>query len=257
MTQTKRQFSAYEINHLHKYGCSIELLEQHPDTPVEYLSGHAEFLGRDILVNKQVLIPRVETELLVEEAHRYIEKIYNPQKPLTVADIGTGSGAVGLSLWLELQPRWPDIKIILSDISLKALSVAKKNKDRLIPLPYHHNIQLIHSDLLLDYPDSKKIEVVIANLPYIPDERIPDLPSSVKNFEPHLALKGGQGKGLSLINQLVGQAEKLVFRPQALFLEIDEFVEKKDLPQSNKYALKVVKDQFQKNRFAVYTQLEG
>lgn len=252
MTKTNRHLSAYESNHLLKYGFKIDQPEQYGTQPVEYVTGFAEFMDRDFRVNKHTLIPRVETELLVDKVEFYCKKNFNSKKTLTLADIGTGSGCIGISLWLSLHTHFPQLLIYLSDINPGALKIADQNKEAHIPQLFHPKIHLLESDLLLDFPDSASIDIIVANLPYIPTNRLPELDKTVLEHEPPLALAGGSNKGLNLIYELILQAEKLVSRPRVIFLEIDEYVEQKDLPKTKHYQATIHKDQFDKNRFAIY-----
>lgn len=245
----QRNWSVYELNQLLKYGIKPDSLRAQDHRPVEYITGHVEFAGRDFLINQDVLIPRIESEDLIELMTELIKPIPAPR----VADVGTGSGCLGISLGLKLydSPQQPK-ELIFSDVSSPALAVAEKNIKRLLPKTYQDKSTLIRSDLLQHYPD-KPIDVIVANLPYIPEQRLPDLTTSVKNYEPKLALNGRDSKGLALINELISQAEKMVYRPQLIVCEIDEFVKLSDFRPTQIYQIRLAKDQFDKVRFSVFT----
>jgi release factor glutamine methyltransferase len=211
-----RQFTPVEINHLTKFGFDPELLSisVEESIPVEYISGKAEFRGRNFEVNRDVLIPRIETEDLVDIG---LTSIIN-QESISFADIGCGSGAIGLSFALELKERDIKFRGVLSDISLKALEIAKKNIKSLFGET--KNIEVIESDLFSNFKD-EKFNIIFANLPYIPTSNINDLQDSVKNYEPHLALDGGED-GLNLIRKLLNSAKKFLTNDGVLLLEVDD-----------------------------------
>jgi len=141
--------------------------------PIQYLIGKTNFFGFDFIVNENVLIPRFETEELVENTINYIKKYFNDN--IKVIDLGTGSGCIGITLKKKL----PEINITCVDISDKALNVAKENAKNL-----ETNIEFVKSDMLENIKD--KYSVIISNPPYIAiDEEIEEV---VKNNEPHLAL---------------------------------------------------------------------
>jgi len=169
--------------------------------PSAYIVGHREFYGRDFAVNRHTLIPRPESELLVERA---IEMARH--RPATIADIGTGGGAIAVSLALEL----PQAKIYATDISPQALEVAKANCERYGV----NNIRLLPGDLLAPLPEP--IDLIIANLPYVRREEIaPD------SFEPSIALDGGV-EGTEVIARLCRQAEAKLKNDGTMLLEIGQ-----------------------------------
>ena len=148
--------------------------------PVQYIVGTTEFYGLELFVNENVLIPRFETEELVENTLKIIDEKFNPN--VKVLDLCCGSGAIGLAIKNKL----PNAEVSMSDISIKALEVANKNKENL-----NLNVEVIESDLFNNI--NKKYDVIISNPPYIAiNEEIDQL---VKDNEPHLALYGGE-KGL-------------------------------------------------------------
>ena len=158
--------------------------------PLAYITGHREFFGLDFKVNRNVLIPRPETEILVEKA---IE-LANTHRIDTIADIGTGCGVVAISLAVRL---W-NVKIYATDISSAALEVAAANckKHRV-----SERIKLMNGDMLEPVPGT--VDMIVANLPYV---RTQDLPGSDSaSYEPSDALNGGPD-GLDKIKQLIMQA---------------------------------------------------
>lgn len=153
--------------------------------PAQYITGRAPFWGRWFTVSPAVLIPQFDTELL-------IEWLLEDEVVGTVADIGTGSGAIGVTLKLER----PDLGVTLVDISPDALAVATKNAHDL-----GADVTIRESDLLQNIG---KVDVIVANLPYIDPDEKPVMDQSVIDFEPHLALFADE-HGLALFRQLFAQ----------------------------------------------------
>jgi release factor glutamine methyltransferase len=171
--------------------------------PAAYITAHSEFYGLDFYVDPRVLIPRPESELLVE---RTISLAKN--HPLsTIAEVGTGSGAIAISLALEL----PGAKIYATDISAPALEVARVNCQR-------HGVMdrvcLLHGDMLDPLPEA--VDLIIANLPYVRNSELSGL-----RFEPRLALDGGSD-GMGKIRRLCRQAGGKLRPGGCLLLEIGE-----------------------------------
>lgn len=248
-----RQLSPYELTHLRRFGKSKVSIADYGQMPVEYITGKVEFDNHVFEINRQVLIPRIESEKLVELAVNQVPKIDRQQ--LKVADIGCGCGAVGLSLWHRLTTANHEVELYLSDVSTAALRTTRGNAAQL--MGSSSAAHLLQSDLLQTYPTDIKIDVMVANLPYIPSPRIQALASSVKDYEPHLALDGGQD-GLQLIRPLVSQASKHLANDGVLILEIDSSHDEQFLTQQldlECWQLELVRDQFHKNRFAVLKPL--
>lgn len=174
--------------------------------PTAYITGHREFYGLDFKVNPNVLIPRPETELLVEKAISLCRQ-YNYTK---VADIGTGCGAIAVSMAVNL----PSVSIFATDISAEALDVAGKNATK-------HNVEdritFLKGDLLEPLPEP--VDLIVANLPYVRQRDIPD--KGLLSYEPATALNGGE-EGLDKIGRLCGQAGSKLNGNGSLLLEIGE-----------------------------------
>lgn len=146
--------------------------------PIQYLIGFQPFFGHDFICNEQVLIPRFETEELVENILFYYDKYFDNEK-INVCDIGTGSGCVGISLALEEH----NMNLSITDISHDALEVAKQNAQNL-----GANVKILQGDMVKPLIGNK-FDIIVSNPPYIPDEEfVEDL--VVKN-EPNVALFGG------------------------------------------------------------------
>jgi release factor glutamine methyltransferase len=174
--------------------------------PLPYLLGHWEFFGLDFCVSPAVLIPRPETELLVENALGWLKAHPTNRRAI---DVGTGSGCIAISLAKALT----DINLIATDISLEALQIARLNKNRLLANP---RLQLIQADLLKSL--TGPFNLMIGNLPYIPTKKLAGL--QVNLHEPRLALDGGQD-GLKLIKKLLQQSKDRLATPGCILLEIE------------------------------------
>lgn len=176
--------------------------------PLAYLVQRREFFGLDLYVDRRVLIPRPETELLVERAITMVRK--RGGEP-TIVDVGTGSGAIALALARHL----PGARIVAVDRSSSALEVARLNAMR---LGLGTAVQFVQGDLLswLRQP----VDVIVANLPYIPADRLSTLPADVRDFEPPIALNGGV-HGLELMQKLIGQSADRLADEGVLLLECD------------------------------------
>lgn len=184
--------------------------------PLAYIFSEKEFYGRDFFVNQNVLVPRPETETLVEITKRISEQIYAEKagEKVKILDVGTGSGIIPVTLAAELGEK---VAVCASDISLKALSVANLNAKRILG----HEIPLFISDLLAKIPSEilQEIEIITANLPYVNREWINFAEANELHHEPQIALYAEDG-GIELIKKLIQQTEicpKLKF----LVLEAD------------------------------------
>jgi len=172
--------------------------------PIAYIIGHREFYGLDFYVNPSVLIPRPESELLVEKAISLAQN-----HPLSaIAEIGTGCGAIAISLALNL----PRAKIYATDISAAALEVARFNCEQHGVLD---RVYLLEGDMLDPLPEP--VDLVVANLPYVKELELPQ----VNSFEPQLALNGGSD-GLEKIRRLCRKVSDKLRPEGCLLLEIGQ-----------------------------------
>jgi release factor glutamine methyltransferase len=167
--------------------------------PFAYVLGTQYFYGRDFNVDARVLIPRPETEELVANMLADIDERYSDRKSLILADIGTGSGCLAISLKLEE----PKLTVYAVDISSQAIDLAKENADKL-----GADVTFIVGDLLEPLKDRNiKVDILVCNPPYIPQDEL--LETSVKGFEPHVALFGGED-GLLFYKRVFEDAASLV-----------------------------------------------
>lgn len=188
----------------------LQDVEEHVKTgiPVQHLIGKEEFYSREFFVNKDVLIPRPETEELVLTV---LERVKSKARPLKLIDIGTGSGIIAITCKLED----PTLTVTAADISSAALSVAKKNAEKL-----EAEISFVQSDFLTEWLGSgETFDLIISNPPYIPWQDEATLSDTVKNFDPHLALFADDN-GLYAYQQIIKQAKKVLSTCGLLAFEI-------------------------------------
>jgi len=211
-----RDFSPYELAQLHRHHIDPAIIAPCDERPVEYITGVVPFLKRELAVTPDTLIHRVETE----ELARRIIAHYSEKKPtkLALADVGTGCGAIGLSIAWELAQGGTMVTAWLSDVSEAAVRVAEKNAQ--IETTANAKLHFLVSDLLTSFPPDQNFDLMIANLPYIPSERIAFLDSSVVDYEPHLALDGGP-EGLTLVHRFLEQAIPRLNPEGEIWLEVD------------------------------------
>ena len=188
--------------------------------PLPYVLGHWEFYGLDFIVNSAVLIPRPETETIVEQAlifaHSGTTKelgttTTNGAHQLRIIDVGTGSGCIAIALAKHL----PQASITATDISTLALVVTSQNIDK-------HNVQnqvsLVECDLATT--NLGKFDLIVSNPPYIPDVEVPSLQQEVSQYEPLIALAGGSD-GLSIIRRLLKRVTNLLSPNGAIMIEFN------------------------------------
>lgn len=176
--------------------------------PVAYLVGHREFYGLEIAVDPRVLIPRPETELMVDAVLDHIDSRANQQ--VRMVDVGTGSGAVAVAVAANC----PSVHIYAVDLSPAALEVAKENVKQ---HDARRQITLLQGDLLEPLPEA--VDIIAANLPYITSDEYLNLMADVRDYEPRLALEAGP-EGLDLIERLLDQAPGHLYPGGVIFLEI-------------------------------------
>jgi release factor glutamine methyltransferase len=177
--------------------------------PLQYITGHQEFWGLDLLVSPAVLIPRPETEHVVETALELLREIGSPR----IVDVGTGSGCIALALASEL----PQARIEAVDISEEALNIAKENA---VQLKLADRVAFWRSDLLERYlPDDPSFDMVISNPPYVGEVEADKLQIEVREHEPHCALFGGI-EGLDIYRRLIPEAGQVLKPGGWLVVEI-------------------------------------
>jgi release factor glutamine methyltransferase len=188
--------------------------------PTQYITGKQEFWGLEFEVTPAVLIPRPETEHVVEVALERLGprgiKINMatgaPSPPLIVADVGTGSGCLAIALANEL----PHAKVVATDISAAALEVAQRNASR---LGFSDRVTFLQTNLLTSIHEERSFDVVVSNPPYVGRNEASQLPREVREHEPDSALFGGQ-TGIEIYAQLVEQSAARLNRRGLLVLEL-------------------------------------
>jgi release factor glutamine methyltransferase len=180
-----------------------------------YVLGHWEFFGLDFDITPDVLIPRPETELLVERAIAWLQESPARSARRSVADVGTGSGAISVSIAVNM----PDVNILATDVSEKALDIAKRNATK---FDVKDRVEFVRCDLLPSKPaflrGEQHLDLICANLPYIPTDTLHGLP--VYGREPALALDGGED-GLEFIRRLLQIGPEWLTPNGRMLLEIE------------------------------------
>ncbi|MBC8206644.1 MAG: peptide chain release factor N(5)-glutamine methyltransferase [Kiritimatiellales bacterium] len=176
--------------------------------PIQYIIGRVDFRGLEIACDSRALIPRPETELLVEEV---LSTFDTSHSPLAIVDVCTGTGCIGLALAHEL----PNAQVTAIDISPEALALAQENADR---LDLSEKFQCLENNLL-EGIEENSFDVVVSNPPYIFSKVWKNLEPCVRDHEPQLALDGGE-RGMDLIVPLAEQAARVLKPGGGLFLEI-------------------------------------
>jgi release factor glutamine methyltransferase len=178
--------------------------------PLQYIIGTWDFMGLSLITDKRALIPRPETELLVEEVFNFVKQRH--EFPIRILDVCTGSGCIALALACLLGD---SVEVTAADISPEALSLAEENAKKLGVPP--ERVSFLQSDLLEEIQG--EFDIIISNPPYILDGDIQDLCPTVRDYEPHLALNGG-ADGLDFYRRLIPQSKNALRKGGALFLEI-------------------------------------
>ena len=202
-------------------------LEQ--EIPIQYIIGKTEFFGLPFNINKEVLIPRPETEELVEQVIKEVSliKTYKTasneatkEKQITILDIGTGSGCIAISLKKQLLSS----KISAIDVSDKALRVAKKNAAL-----NNVDINFIHLDILKTNDLDQLYDVIVSNPPYVRELEKKEMKNNVLNNEPHLALFVDNKNPLLFYNKIAELAKKFLTKNGQLHLEINQYLGKETI----------------------------
>ena len=210
--------------------------ERKKGRPLAYIIGTSEFFGREFETHEGVLIPRPETELLVEE----VIKIAKKKPEVRILDIGTGSGVIAITLALET-----DAKVTAVDISDEAIRHAKLNSEKL-----GADINIQKSDLFENV--NGRFDIIVSNPPYIKTKVIDTLDKCVKDFEPMLALDGGDD-GLNIYRKIVESAPKFLSEEGYIAFEIgyDQADDLKGLLEKDFENIKIIKDYSKNDRVVI------
>ena len=208
--------------------------------PYQQILGHTEFYGKKFFVDENVLIPRPETEELVELAKIEIQNLKSKIQNLKLLDIGTGSGIIPITL----KKHFPNAEISAIDISEKALEIAQKNAD------FHKKeINFIQADFL-NTELTEKYDIIISNPPYIGIEENIEIEDSVKGFEPNIALFSPTSDALIFYKKIAKDGEKYLNENGMIFLEINQKLGKETLELFSNYSeSRLIKDLSGNDRF--------
>ncbi len=183
--------------------------------PLQYIIGHQEFWSLDFLVNQKVLIPRPETEVLVEQAIKYCRSnTQSPSDQLDVLDLCTGCGAIAISIAKEV----PYTRVWATDISEEAISIAKTNAQRHGVM---ERIEFLVGHLFEPVREKGlQFHLIVTNPPYVAEEEYESLPPEIRDYEPRAALDGGAG-GMVLIEEIINTAPDFLTSRGVLMIEMD------------------------------------
>jgi release factor glutamine methyltransferase len=198
-----------ELSSEEQYRYDQVIRERARGCPTQYITGHQEFWGLDLLVSPAVLIPRPETEHVVETVLELVKQFDpEPQRKLRLVDVGTGTGCIALALASEL----PQADVHASDISEEALEMARINAAR---LRLDQRVHFRKSDLLAAFPRDT-FDFVVSNPPYVGDSEADKVQKQVRDFEPRIAVFSGK-EGLDIYRRLIPQARE-VLKPGGWFV---------------------------------------
>jgi len=189
--------------------------ERRQGKPSQYITGHQEFWGLDLIVSPAVLIPRPETEHVVETVLELVGE--HRRRPMKIADVGTGSGCIALALASEL----PGAEILALDISPQTLEIARANAAR---LNFAGRVTFQQSDLLSSAPQDAHYDFVVCNPPYVSEDEPEKVQRQVREFEPGVAVFAGKS-GLEVYQRLIPQAKKVLKPGGWLVMEIGYSIE--------------------------------
>ena len=208
--------------------------------PIQYLLGSTEFYGISFFVEEGVLIPRPETEILVDAVISYIKE--SSQNTWSLMDIGTGSGNIPVSISNSFKDSEKDIHILATDISEIALQLAKKNIDVLSI----ENISLLHSDIFDKITGT--FDCIISNPPYISEKEFKELPKEIKDHEPREALFAKED-GLEFYDKILQNAGKYLKKDGRIFFEIGAYQKKGLSKLAEQYNCKIIDTEKDYNDF--------
>jgi len=237
----KEKILVYETELSHR---NIQLFESKcqdllSGVPIEYVINHSPFYFLDLYITKDVLIPRPETEHLVDII------LKSGIKPINILEIGTGSGAISIALSKNL-PKKITSKFLSIDISSKALKIAKQNAKR----NNVENISFKECDIK-NLKSNELFDLIVSNPPYINTKAIRYLQSSVKQYEPVLALDGGND-GLDIVRDILNFSKTHLSKDGVIYLEINskrQYVSIKKEFKSTFKTIKLLKDQYGRHRY--------
>ena len=209
--------SARVLNHTQKKQLQRSIEQRLGRTPLQYIIGSSQFLDVDLTVNEHVFIPRPETEILVEETVKRLRAVLSIDDGDIIIDLCTGCGNIAVAL----ARTFPTANVYATDISSEALSVAEKNSEI---YDLSQRISFLCGDLfnpLKDLGIQKSVSAIVCNPPYIVTSEIKNLAPEVRDFEPHLALDGGED-GLDVLRRIIDEAPLFLKQKGLLALEVGQ-----------------------------------
>lgn len=241
LSLSKEKVLTYEKELSHRH---IQLFESKcqdllSDVPIEYLTNHSSFYFLDLYITSDVLIPRPETENLVDLI------LKSGIKPSSIIEVGTGSGAISIALSKNL-PKELNTKFLSIDISGKALKIAKENAK----LNNVNNITFKEVGIK-DLKNNELFDLIVSNPPYINTKQIRYLGKSVKHHEPHIALDGGKD-GLDIVRDILNFSKTHLSENGVIYLEINSKRQYESIKREFKSTfktIKLLKDQYGRYRY--------
>lgn len=208
----QRRFSGQEVLAADENKLKEIISELKTGKPYQHILGETDFYGMTFFVNENVLVPRPETEELLELAIKKIQSLHAIVENIKILDIGTGSGVIPL----VLKKHFPQAEVLSVDFSEKALETARKNA------AFHQlEVTFIHADYL-NYDLNKNFDIMISNPPYIGIDEQDEIDDSVKGFEPTMALFSPTSDALIFYRKIAEDAQKFLSDNGLLFLEINQ-----------------------------------
>lgn len=206
------------------------ILKRLEHVPIQYILGQAHFRNISLYVDKDVLIPRPETELVVEKALEEAKSMLEARGNINIVEIGTGSGAIAISLYTELSKNMPDnkngIRITATDISSKALGLAKRNAESILPGDDIKSIAFMECDIIpgkdAQWSEDNKgrVDLVVSNPPYVTRDGFERLPREIKEYEPSQALLAGE-TGLESYQKILAGIKDILAPGACIIFETD------------------------------------
>lgn len=238
----QRRFAHQELL-ISDYEDLLEILEKlKSGKPYQQILGHTEFYGKKFWINQHVLIPRPETEELIELAISEIQNSTFKNTSFTILDIGTGSGVIPIIL----KKKFPKAIVSALDVSADALQIAQKNADYLNAEIHFKQIDYLNTNLTDSY------DVIISNPPYIGIDEHIEIENSVKEFEPNIALFSPTSDALIFYRKIAKDAEKLLNKNGRVFMEINQKLGPETLELFRNFSeSKLIKDLSGNDRFII------
>jgi release factor glutamine methyltransferase len=217
--------------------------------PLQHIVGSTSFCGYEIAVNRHTLVPRPETEILAESGWNFLVTRHSP--PITALDFGTGTGCIAVAL----AAKCPNAKIIATDISTDALTLAKENTTR---NNVAERIQFLQGNGFAALSNDMRFDLIISNPPYIPSAEIETLQPEVRDFDPRAALDGG-ADGLDFYRKLAAEGKSFLKPDGKIMLEFgdDQAGAIKNIFENEKWIVEALKEDYSQRARILIASLNG